>query len=88
MRTVWKYELPFEKGTNHVIEVPGSSEFLCVQMQGETPCLWIEVNDRLPKNKHRFVWVGTGTEVPDDSRYRGTVQVRGGAFVFHLYELL
>lgn len=71
----------------HQLAMPGGAVVLALQLQHDVPTLWAQVD---PKNRavtRIFEWVGTGCEVPDGGKYVGTVQLQGGAFVFHLYEV-
>lgn len=90
MKTIWKYEIAVDDIQN--IDMPESSEILCVQMQGSTPCIWALVD---PENKVRvprvLITVGTGHKIfIDDKNFRlnyiGTYQMMGGSLVFHLFE--
>lgn len=89
---VWKYALPMGgwgvlPGVVCHIEMPAASQILTLQVQHGVPTLWAQVNPKSSVVTRVFQWVGTGTEAPSGSRYVGTVQMRGGDFVFHLYEV-
>lgn len=86
MLTIHKYELD---APNNVVQMPCGAQVLTVQMQRRTPCLWAKVDPAQPTETRRFAIYGTGHEVPDDPRmlYLGTVQMEGGALVFHVFEL-
>lgn len=89
-KQIWKYEL--EIVGNQTIEMPANAEILTVQTQDETPCIWALVDPKETKQK-RFIEVyGTGQDVHYDMgvnrKYLGTYQLRGGSFVFHVFEYL
>lgn len=85
-RRIFKYPLRLhdyaEFGDWHV-----GAKILCVQMQGDTPCVWAEVDDDDPAFERRsFVFYGTGQSMPrHPGMYVGTIQMHDGALVFHLY---
>ena len=86
MRAVRKYLLPPATHTQ-TLRFPGASvRFLHVDMQGDAPVLWVEVDPDSEKAWDiTLTWFGTGHEIPGNALYVGTVQ--DGAFVFHLYEV-
>ena len=90
MKAVWKYPLTgwgTGAGFRHDLEMPFGSTVLTVQNQHGVSTLWAEVETEAPTVKRTFEWAGTGHAVPQGGVYVGTVQVQGGAFVFHLYEV-
>lgn len=81
-RAVWKFplnEMPQD------IEAP-IVDFLTVQYQGDTICVWAIVNPDAPPNKYRLYVEGTGWESSKISydTYIGTVQ-DGGGYVWHIF---
>ena len=86
MRSIWKYELPMSVEPVRV-SLPKGAKFLTLQMQGDSPCMWFEVDPCAVIERNRaFYLVGTGHELPDIlSNYLGTFQIR--ACVFHAYEV-
>lgn len=86
MKQIWKY--PITPSVN-VIEMPEGAEILCVQIQGETPCIWALVNPNNELESRAFQTFGTGHNVMTGiGRYIGTFQIDNGAFVFHTFEIL
>lgn len=89
--SIWKYDVPIS-GDDIWLAIPSAEAPLCVQVQHEVPRLWIVVDPSWtgPCPTRRFRWVGTGWALPaarKDLSYVGTVQTRGGALVFHLFEV-
>jgi hypothetical protein len=83
---IWKYEIPIRDLFE--IEMPETSAVLCVQMQKETPCIWVGVYGN-PDNLIRksFAIVGTGQFFNDSEYlYIGTFQQYEGALIWHLFE--
>lgn len=84
MQTIHKFHVP----VNEIVRVsmPYDSDVLCVQMQGDTPCVWALVESGFPLVEKVFYWRGTGHDCEDVSAesYVGTVQFSG--LVFHLFE--
>jgi hypothetical protein len=87
--TVWKYRIP--PGARFPVEMPEGAQIVHVDMQGDTPQMWAVVDPALPTEERWFRLVGTGHEIPECSGRRkhvGSFLTRGGAFVFHLFELV
>ena len=80
-RAVWKFPL---NETPQDIEAP-IVDFLTVQYQGDTICVWAIVNQDAPRSKYRLYVEGTGWESSKISHdtYIGTVQ-RDGC-VWHIF---
>lgn len=86
MKTIWKYELPYED--NFSIQMPKAAKILDVQVQHEKPCIWALVDDYADTETRTFFLFGTGHPVkPFNVKYIGTFQMKGGALVYHLFEL-
>lgn len=85
MRTIFKY--PLDVADEQVVALPHGAQILCAQMQHSMPCIWAEVDRQAPVSQRIFYMYGTGHRVPTDrvQTYVGTVQLSGGALVFHVY---
>lgn len=79
-KQIWKF--PMGMATTH--EMPELSEFLCVQLQGETAMAWFLVVPDGSKRVCKFKTYGTGQDIPMGERYLGTYQ--SPPFVWHLFE--
>lgn len=66
------------------LEIPAKSKIMTVQMQRQVPCIWTSCDESLPMAKLDVVLLPTGYETPDWP-YRGTIQLDGGALVFHVF---
>lgn len=86
-KVIYKYPLQIED--NQVFEVPKGAIILCVQIQREEPVLYALVDPSAETEEREFQVTGTGHELIDDvSRvYLGTIQLRGGDLVFHVFEI-
>lgn len=84
--TIWKFPLPV---TNRVVvEMPKGATILCVQSQGDGPCIWARVTPAAPKELRTFNIFGTGHPLPNNpGRYLATVQTHGGGLVWHVFEV-
>ena len=85
---IWKYRL--EITDTQVLKVPCDSRFLTLQMQGNTPCIWVQVpvsSDSVNLLEEITINIyGTGHDMPEHPGvYLGTFQK--GAFVGHAYEV-
>ena len=87
-KTIWKFEL----GTSfdQYFEMPEGAEILTIQAQGETHCLWVLVDPTAKKETRHFEIFETGSSICYDMgvsrNYIGTHQLRGGSYVFHVFE--
>lgn len=85
--TIYKY--PLDITDIQKIEVPACPDFmpkiLCVQLQNETPCLWVEVPVVKQFTTLKIQTYGTGHTIRSNKQqYIGTYQIRG--LVFHVYK--
>jgi hypothetical protein len=87
MKRIFKYKL--ETTDLQSIDMPQGAEILCLQVQNGEPCIWALVNDAATVTKRHFEIYGTGHNIPNANRkYIGTYQLRGGALVYHCFELI
>lgn len=85
-RTVWKYPVPVDDVFD--LDLPQGSEVLHVAEQGAQLCLWALVAPARPAEHRRFRLSGTGHPIVEPvRRHVGSVLLRGGSLVFHLFEL-
>lgn len=84
MNKIFKY--PIEATDSQGIEMPAGAKILCVQTQGEQPCIWAQV-DPHERMVRRQIWVyGTGHHMlRTQDKYVGTFQLSGGSLVFHVF---
>lgn len=85
MQRIFKYEL--DVTDRQAIQMPTGAQILCVQIQGNVPCLWAKVNDEMAPVPREISIYGTGHALrsyPGD--YIGTFQMAQGALVFHAYD--
>jgi len=55
--------------------------------QLDTICIWVELDPIAPVVDRSFEIFGTGQKIPPGKRnYIGSVQLLGGAFIYHVYE--
>lgn len=88
MRTIYKYGL---KTTDvQTLKMPKGARILCVQTQRDEPQLWAEVDTDAPDESRVIETFGTGHHMRAgmgvERSYVGTYQLRGGSFVYHVYE--
>ncbi len=87
MQTIYKYKCPVDDEVT--IQMPSGAKVLCVQVQHGEPCIWAlvdrDVSEYFPR---RFAWRGTGHQAEglNNRMYVGTIQLHGGALVFHLFD--
>lgn len=84
---IWKW--PLKVTDLQSLPIPSGSELLTVQTQNDMPQLWALVDEMATIVHRNFATYGTGTPIPegDHGDYVGTYQIRGGALVFHVFEL-
>ena len=78
--TIWKYVI--YPDTTY-LDIPSGAEFLTLQVQNETPCLWFRVNPNNETNKIELTIVGTGWNLESGGYYVGTFQLVKDNLVFH-----
>jgi hypothetical protein len=84
MKTIWKFVL--DATERQTVTLPAGARVLTVQAQGDTTCLWAEVNREKITEGRSVLVVGTGHGLPSDIAhfdYVGTAQIHGGSLVFH-----
>ena len=87
MKQVWKF--PLKADDHNDVEMPEYAQLLHVREQHGTPCLWALVDPSARKVKRRVRIAGTGhnIEVDECNVYVGTVELHGGALIFHVFDL-
>ena len=89
MKTIWKFETPFEK--KFKLEMPKDAQILCVQLNQKTfkPCIYAMVETENEIEERFFELYGTGHAMilyfGSDRVYLGTYQYQKGYFG-HLFE--
>lgn len=83
---VWKYPVRIDSNP-WTLTMPAGSRVLSVQMQGESPQMWVLVDTLNSVETRGFFVVGTGWDFDGKGRFVGTFQTDGGVFVFHLFEV-
>lgn len=88
---VLKYKLLVQD--TQVLTLPRDARILTVRAQGEDICLWALVDTKVVRTTTRlFRLVGTGHEIAllavHELVHLGTVMLREGALVFHVFEIL
>lgn len=82
---IWKFALPIEDES--IIEMPKGAMILCVQVQGDSPCIWAKVSTKAIRASRRLLVVGTGHSFPEgENLYVGSFQLSGGRLVFHVFD--
>ena len=86
MLTVWKYQ--FEIQDEVTIAMPYGSEVLSIQEQHGKPCMWVLVDPDGTIRDRTFRILGTGHASREHpGRHVGTLLVRNGALVWHIFEI-
>jgi hypothetical protein len=86
MRTIWKYPLAVENV--QYVQMPRGARVIAAQKQGEMICLWALVESSADTEARVVLVAGTGHPLPEniaDFKHVGTVQLHGGALVFHVF---
>lgn len=84
--TIWKF--PLVLTDVQTVMMPEFGQILTAQMQnGSGLCLWAFVNPESPLQPRTIVVLGTGNPAPENpGKYISTVQMQGGALVWHIFE--
>lgn len=82
MTTVWKYPLTSSSGK---MMIPHGVEIIRVDKDWQgVVCVWAIVDsENVSKNEDQIFIIGTGSEIPERSRYIGTFAE--GPFVWHVF---
>lgn len=84
---IWKY--PLEITDIQIVEMPSNAQILSAQMQGDALCLWVLVNMTDAIERRSIEIIGTGNPMAEYPRqFISTVQMHGGALVWHVFERL
>jgi len=84
-RAIYRYDLPLDDVVT--VAMPFGARVLAVQVQGELPRIWADVQPSNTEEGYRFCVRGTGHPMKgNEGRYIGTFQMHGGALVFHVFE--
>lgn len=81
---IWKF--PIEP--NKPIEMPKGAKALSVQTQHGEPFLWAMVDPSAVLVFRKFVFVGTGQDLPSNvGEFIDTLQMAGGGLIFHVFNV-
>ena len=84
VQTIYKYEVGLGD-TN--VQIPKGGVVLSAQEQGETICIWVQLDDSNPVEGRVFEVFGTGHPISNGERiFIGTIQLMGGLLIFHVFE--
>ena len=93
-KCVYKYEIPAPIAHNlpSVVDLPVGAKPLMVGTQvgpngEELIYLWAEVATSTGEAKNYFMVLATGSRVPDNATYIGSVMFTTQRLVFHVYQL-
>ena len=89
MKKIYKY--PTEIQDEQVVLLPTGAKILTVQTQSGKAFIWAMVNPTMPNDMAVTIRIfGTGHTIQDADRleYIGTIQMCGGALVFHVFKVI
>ena len=86
MRTIWAYDIPYNRVDNLLLDLPRTAKAISVAgVVEDTVSVWFEIPDStLPLERRKFVILPTGSSIPNSYAYIGTVHESTRAI--HLYE--
>lgn len=83
--TIWKF--PLAVSAYQYIDMPAGARLLSAQMQGDTLCLWAQVDPDARTEPRLICVLGTGHPILHElGEHLGTFQLFGGTLVFHVFE--
>lgn len=88
MYRVFKYTIPTED--YFVLDLPKGAKILTVQEQHGELQMWALVKEGVLRETRKFRFTGTGhpiKEIPEELNYINTIQLAGGSFIGHLFEI-
>ena len=81
---IWKY--PLELFDRQSLSMPAGAQPLSVQVQDGALFLWAYVDPSRAADPRQVRIIGTGRPIEyNPGRYVGTVQMEGGALVWHVF---
>jgi hypothetical protein len=83
--TVWKFVLQVA-ADYQAVNMPAGAQIVHVDAQGDDLCMWAIVDANAEREERRFTIVGTGHIVPRNGVHVGSALMRGGSFVWHVFE--
>lgn len=87
-KVIWKFPISIHTTS---IRIPIGSDILSIQVQGNIPCIWALVDPEMEKETTFIDVIGTGQEfrtLSINRKFIGTIQLGGGALVYHIFEQL
>lgn len=86
MKTIWKF--PLDITGEQTVVIPKDAWFLSVGDQGGRLTLWAMVDPESEREERPIRIHGTGHPIPNTEQlgYIGTVQMNGGALVWHVFK--
>ena len=82
---IWKFPVQFVD--EQFVKMPKDAQLLSAQVQGTQLCIWALCDETWATSNRRIRIHGTGHEiVGHPGRHLGTVQLDGGALIFHVFE--
>lgn len=84
MLTIYKYQ--FQIADKVAIEMPAQAQVLSVQMQNDTPTMWVKVVTDRPKELRTFLIFGTGHAMNPHFEYSYVATIQDRGFVWHIFE--
>lgn len=83
---IWKWRI--DVTDMQTVIMPIGAKLLDVQMQNGECCIWALCDHTAPTEPRTIAIYGTGNQMPEDhGEYIATFQMRGGALVFHAFEV-
>jgi len=73
------------------LDLPRGAKILTVGVQQEVPYLWALINPEAELETRIFRFVGTGHQIEEgveSLKFINTFQMRNGALVFHIFEVI
>ena len=89
MKKIYKY--PIKIQDEQVVLLPTGAKILTVQTQSGKAFIWAMVNPTMTNDMAVTIRIfGTGHTIQDADRleYIGTIQMCGGALVFHVFKVI
>lgn len=84
---IWKHQLAMTSALQEVM-LPKGAEIVYVREQNNKMCFWYLCDPDTHKVPRYFWVVGTGDRVAANTKYRGSVSLDEGRFIFHVLEQL
>lgn len=88
-QAVYKWQLRRSSEIQLIRTIPMGAKIVRFALQNDNPTIWAVCNPAAQMEDRRFIIEATGSDVPADYKYVGSVEdiKSGTSFIWHLFEV-